>query len=267
MGLAEFALISRKWKPATLVHKKTEEYTGLLEYIALDVLDTRLITISKLVRTSYPQVWIDSILFFTAIGFVLLAAAFSIGLQATASQRDKLWYPLLILAVPVFIAFWTSRRRATYYVKLKNFNELLQKCLKEFNSVDTTHQIKWQYRRLREDDTAALLGLPGPLGRWQVVVVIEVIQIDPEDAHMANEVDMVLPSYNAAVEDVVLDIGPSEDRHPNEDRDLGDDSPHPSYAYPSPPDYSGNSSSPDQHIELSTLPHHTSPPPTYASHH
>jgi hypothetical protein len=33
MGLAEFALVSRKWKPATLVHKNAAEYTSLLEYV------------------------------------------------------------------------------------------------------------------------------------------------------------------------------------------------------------------------------------------
>jgi hypothetical protein len=170
----------------------------------------------------------------------------------------------------------------------EQFNELLQKCLKEFNSVDTANQVKWQYRRLREDDTAASLGLPGPLGRWQVVVVIEAIQIDPEDAinHMANEVDMVLPSYHAAVEDVVLDVGPLDqtNRHPDEERDLGniENSNHPpsSLTYPLPPEYIGASSTPAppsaspaspspqprQEMELSTL-HTTSPPPTYTYQH
>lgn len=152
--------------------------------------------------------------------------------------------------------------------------------------MDTIHQVKWQYRRLREDDTAASLGLPGPLGRWQVVVVIEAIQIDPEDAinHMANEVDMVLPSYHAAVEDVVLDVGPLEEtnRHPDEERDLGniENSHHPpsSLTYPLPPEYIGASSTPvsaspasspsqpRQEMELSTL-HTASPPPTYTYRH
>ncbi|ORZ15685.1 hypothetical protein BCR42DRAFT_415725 [Absidia repens] len=268
MGLAEFALISRKWKPATLLHKTTNEYPSLLEYISSDVLDSRLSTISTLIRNTYPQIWIDTYLFFLAIFFVLFAAAFAIGLQATASQRDKLWYPLLILIAPVFIAFWTSRRRATHYERLKNFNDLLQKCLKEFNSADTTLHIKWQYRRLREDDTVESLGLIGPISQWQVVLVIEVIQIDPEDIHqMANEVDMVLPSYYAAVEDVVLDIGPLDrtEQHPIEQQDLSDHThqQQPSLSYPLPPEYNGSSYIPEPRREMEYVSPATSSPPTY----
>ncbi|CAO3589472.1 unnamed protein product [Absidia cylindrospora] len=261
MGLAEFALISRKWKPAVLMLKSTNDYSSLLEYIAPNELESRLNTISSLVQNSYPQIWIDTYLFVLAIFFVLFAAAFSIALQATASQREKLWYPLLILIVPVIIAFWTSRRRSEYYERLKIFNELLQKYLKEFNSTDMTRQIKWQHRRLREDDTAEALALPGPLSRWQVVMIIEVIQIDPEDIYpLANGMDVVLPSYNAAADDIVLDIGPLDrmDRHPMEEQDIGLD------AHTHPPQYTHTSPSPQPRqelIELSSI--SPSSPPTY----
>ncbi|ORZ13965.1 hypothetical protein BCR42DRAFT_483145 [Absidia repens] len=270
MGLAEFALVSRKWKPAVLMLKSTNDYSNLLEYIAPNVLESRLSNISSLVQNSYPQIWIDTYLFVLAIFFVLFAAAFSIALQATASQREKLWYPLLILIVPVIIAFWTSRRRSEYYEKLKIFNELLQKYLKEFNSTDMAQQIKWQHRRLREDDTAESLALPGPLSRWQVVMIIEVIQIDPEDIHpLVDGMDMVLPSYNAAAEDIVLDIGPLDrtNRHPMEEQDIGLDdahTPQSSLHYPLPPEYNQSSPSPQPRqeiIELTSI--SPSSPPTY----
>lgn len=75
-------------------------------------------------------------------------------------------------------------------------------------SADISRQIKWNYRRLRVDDTAQELRLCPPLSSWTIELVIEVIQIDPE-TDLAREMGETLPSYRAAVQDVVLDIGPS----------------------------------------------------------
>ncbi|KAI8098939.1 uncharacterized protein BX664DRAFT_319965 [Halteromyces radiatus] len=273
MGLAEYALISRKWKPAILIHKPTEQYTQLLEYISVELLNSRLETIDELVRTSFPRIWIDTYLFFLAIFFVLFAAALSIGLQSN-NQRDKLWYPLLILIAPAFIAFWTSRRRGLYYGKLKKFNELLQKCLKEFNSVDTAQHIKWHHRRIREDDTTESLALSPPLSQWQIMLVIEVLQVDPEDIHqLEDQQGMILPSYHAAIEDLVLDVGPRENhnRQPGENqRDLNNVHQHhlSPLSYPLPPDYYNMTSNPipppSNDIELSSIP--SSLPPNYHHH-
>lgn len=72
-------------------------------------------TLEQHVLKEYPHVWIDTILFFIAVVFVILTAAFSIVARAA---NLSLWYPLIVLVVPAVIAFFTTRRRNSYYEKL-----------------------------------------------------------------------------------------------------------------------------------------------------
>lgn len=76
---------------------------------------TRLAAIEQHVAKEYPQIWIDTYLFLIAILLVAVAAAISIVARAA---NAGLWYPLIILLVPAMIAFFTTRRRNTYYIRL-----------------------------------------------------------------------------------------------------------------------------------------------------
>ena len=85
--------------------------------------------------------------------------------------------------------------------------------------MDRPHQIRWDYRRLRDYDTARDLHLPTPLNNWSISLVIEAVQIDPETEVIARGLTGgdTLPSYGAATHDVVLDMGPDlqcDDDHP-----------------------------------------------------
>ncbi|ORX47782.1 hypothetical protein DM01DRAFT_1385794 [Hesseltinella vesiculosa] len=243
MGLASFPIVSQRWKRAALVHATYEDYPRLHDYMTPEVFQVRLDTIKEVIRTSYPQVWIDSYLFFSAIFLVIFAAVLSISLQTTSQDKSQLWYPLLILIGPAIIAFWTSRRRSRYYVKYMKFQEKLQKLLKELTMLDSTLlHIKWHERRPREDDSPAELHLPLPISQYAIPLVIDVIQVNPEDiARLTTDSDNIaLPSYNAAIEDIVLDVGvvDPQQRHPNDEHDLG--TPSSSFSYPLPPVYDGH---------------------------
>lgn len=86
--------------------------------------------------------------------------------------------------------------------------------------MDRPHQVRWDYRRLRDYDTARDLHLPSPLSNWSISLVIEAVQIDPEAEVIARGMTGgdTLPSYGAATHDVVLDMGPDlqcdDDHHP-----------------------------------------------------
>ncbi|KAI8068607.1 hypothetical protein BC940DRAFT_298610 [Gongronella butleri] len=240
MGLAAFALVSQRWRRASLVHGTLEDYPRLQEVMTAEVLDARLAAINELIQTTYPQIWLDSYLFFLAILLVVFAAVLSISLQSTNQDKSKLWYPLLVLVGPATIACYTSRRRTLYYVKFHRFQTNLQTLLKEMTVSDASRHIKWFHRRPREDESPSDLLLEPPMSKYSIALIIQVVQIDPEDlAQQVDDVNLVLPSYHAAIEDVVLDVGvqdPQQRRHPSDERDLGDNASSP-LSFPLPPQY------------------------------
>lgn len=83
---------------------------------------------------------------------------------------------------------------------------MLDTCLKDMTMQDLTRHVKWDYRRLRECDTAQTLHLERPLSSWTISVVVEAIQIDPE-MDTTRVIGEVLPSYTVATRDIVLDVG------------------------------------------------------------
>lgn len=58
--------------------------------------------------------WVDTHLFVLAIFLVIAAAGFAI----IARALQLAMWPLLILLLPAFIAYWTTRRRGLHYIKL-----------------------------------------------------------------------------------------------------------------------------------------------------
>lgn len=95
---------------------------------------TRLTAIDQHVSAQYPQIWIDTWLFLIAILLVALAAAISIVARATDLS---VWYPLIILLAPAMIAFITTRRRNTYYIRLGRVSFLVKGKEEKTNKKDS----------------------------------------------------------------------------------------------------------------------------------
>ncbi|CDS11193.1 hypothetical protein LRAMOSA03456 [Lichtheimia ramosa] len=182
-------------------------HIGTLPKLPKDQFDSHMATLRQLVRKEYPNIYPDTYMFMSAIGFVIATAAFSI---VARGLEISMWYPLLILVAPAILAYWTTRRRSVHYIKMNNFQEHLQQCLKDISELDRPHQVRWDYRRLRDYDTARDLHLPPPVSNWSISLVIEAVQIDPETEVLARGMmgADTLPSYGAATHDVVLDMGP-----------------------------------------------------------
>lgn len=72
-------------------------------------------TIRQLIRNEYPNIYPDTYMFMTAVLLVIATAAFSI---IARGLEISMWYPLLILFAPAFLAYWTTRRRSMHYLKL-----------------------------------------------------------------------------------------------------------------------------------------------------
>ncbi|KAI8990923.1 hypothetical protein BDF20DRAFT_9981 [Mycotypha africana] len=209
MALATFPLLIKRWKRSRIHHANYADYMQLADYLSEELFTTRLNAINNHVYREFPHVWIDSILFIVAILLVIVAAVFSVVARAV---NLSMWYPLIILLAPAIIAFITTRRRNGYYAKLSQYYESLHSSLKEFNSLDVTRQIKWGFRRVRDTDTPADMHLKQPLNKYHINLVIEVIQIDTEN-ELAEEGEM-LPAYETAMMDVVLDVGPEVQQLP-----------------------------------------------------
>ncbi|KAI8644581.1 hypothetical protein BD408DRAFT_383450 [Parasitella parasitica] len=209
MTLASFPLLIRRWNRSKLYHINHSQYAQLVEYMPEDVFLTRLKTIDEHVYKEYPHVWTDTYLFLAAILLVVIAAAFSVVARAA---NISMWYPLIILVMPIMIGVITTRRRNTYYSRLTKYYESLQSCLKELNSLDVTRQVKWGLRRLRDGDTANSLHLRPPLSRYHINFIIDIIQIDTEN-ELAQDGE-ILPAYHTSMTDIVLDIGPEMQQAP-----------------------------------------------------
>ncbi|KAI8328932.1 hypothetical protein EDC96DRAFT_452593 [Choanephora cucurbitarum] len=246
MGLAEFPLLVRRWRRSTLYYAEYNQYSQLREYLPEDIFISRLATIDEHVRHKYPHVWIDTYAFVTAVVFVMGTAAFSVIARAA---ELSMWYPLLLLAVPAFVAFFTTRRKSSYYRRLSDYYESLQSCLKELNSLDVTRQIKWNCRRMRESDTIASLHLKPPSSQYTINFVIEVIQINVEN-ELAQE---MLPAYDTSMMDVVLAVGPEAEQVPGNQSNYITQNSQEITSHPSPPPYE------HQVIEMQAV----QPPPAY----
>ncbi|KAI8069128.1 uncharacterized protein B0P05DRAFT_551651 [Gilbertella persicaria] len=209
MGLAQFPLLVRRWRRSTLYYSDYAKYSQLREYLPEDIFLSRVTTINRHVYREYPHVWIDTYAFLLAVTFVIATAAFSVIARAVDLS---MWYPLILLSVPALVAFFTTRRRNSYYRRLSDYYDSLQSCLKELNSLDVTRQIKWDFRRVRESDTSASMHLKGRLARYNINCVIEVVQINIEN-ELAQEGE-VLPAYDASARDTVLAIGPEIEQAP-----------------------------------------------------
>lgn len=92
-------------------------HIGTLPKLPKDQFDSHMATLRQLVRKEYPNIYPDTYMFMSAIGFVIATAAFSI---VARGLEISMWYPLLILVAPAILAYWTTRRRSVHYIKMNN---------------------------------------------------------------------------------------------------------------------------------------------------
>lgn len=120
-----------------------------------------------------------------------------------------MWCPLVLLLVPTALSFWTSKRKSTLIIKIKevlsSYNQLLgnnkmiliyyaqfesglKKTLYEFNTNDSTHHINWSLERVPIEQA------PKCCSRSAVIfcLMINITEIDPELGIIGGE---ELPTY------------------------------------------------------------------------
>ncbi|KAI9489780.1 hypothetical protein BDB00DRAFT_747778, partial [Zychaea mexicana] len=203
MALASFPVVIHRYKRSVFQVGGYEAYGNLAEYLPKEIFDQRMATIRAIVKERYPHIYPETYMFMAAVVLVVATAALAI---LGRTLDIVIWFPLLILIAPAVLAYGTTRRRSQHQRRFLAFQDVLHLCLKDMTAQDLTHHVKWDYRRLREGDTAQLLNLSRPLSSWTVSLVVEAIQIDPE-MDLNREMGEALPSYGDATRDIVLDIG------------------------------------------------------------
>ncbi|KAK4519721.1 AMSH/STAMBP protein ubiquitin specific-protease [Mucor velutinosus] len=96
-----------------------------------------------------------------------------------------MWCPLLLLLIPTALSFWTSKRRSTLIIKIKEFESALKKTLYDYTATDQS--IKWSLQRVPIDEA--------PCTSVRFCLVIHITELDPEMAYVGEE----LPSYQTAL--------------------------------------------------------------------
>ncbi|KAI9268873.1 hypothetical protein BDA99DRAFT_336167 [Phascolomyces articulosus] len=266
MPLGAFALVNRRWRPSNIVYKEYEDYSQLVRFMPKEIFEARMKTITRLILKEFPHICVDSHLFVLALAMVIAAAVFAIAARALAIA---MWYPLCILIVPAIIAYWTTRRRGLQYIKMSQFHDKLQDCLKKLTMMDAAYQIRWSYRRLELLDSRESLGLKYALDRQAIALVIEVTPIEYNNTTMCStrnsnnnnndrhqqqrRSESVLPTYESIEQDLVLDVGPAPAM-----REITVSIPPPVYT-------SSRQQQQQQHEEASLLRNSTPPPPYHHS--
>ncbi|GAA5795823.1 hypothetical protein HPULCUR_001185 [Helicostylum pulchrum] len=103
-----------------------------------------------------------------------------------------MWCPLILLLVPTGLSFWTSKRRSTLIVKIKEFESRLKKTLYEFNTNDSNHHINWSLERVPIEQA--------PCRSARFCLMIHITELDPEMGIYGEE----LPTYQVATNNIIL---------------------------------------------------------------
>ncbi|KAI8079498.1 uncharacterized protein B0P05DRAFT_540822, partial [Gilbertella persicaria] len=103
----------------------------------------RLDQLDQLVRHHCPSHHIDFYVFIVAILCVVCSAIFTF---IARSLHISMWCPLLLLLIPTGLSFWTSKKRSTLGVRMKQFESLVNKTLYDFSSLD--QHILWTMERM-----------------------------------------------------------------------------------------------------------------------
>ncbi|EPB87703.1 hypothetical protein HMPREF1544_05484 [Mucor circinelloides 1006PhL] len=144
--------------------------------------ETRVEQLSRLVANQCPSHHVDFYVFTIAVLCVICSAIFTF---VARSLHISMWCPLLLLLIPTALSFWTSKRRSTLIIKIKEFESALKKTLYEYTATDQT--IKWSLQRVPIDEA--------PCTSVRFCLVIHVTELDPEMVYVGEE----LPSYQTAL--------------------------------------------------------------------
>ncbi|KAI8379414.1 uncharacterized protein BYT42DRAFT_485061, partial [Radiomyces spectabilis] len=151
----------------------------------------RMQQLQVLVRTTCPSNHIDYYIFVFAISCIICSAAFSL---IARSADISMWYPLILLLIPALLSFWTSRRRSTMLVRIKEFERSLKQILREFTKTDSLSRLRWSFRRPTPEDA-----VPSQYGSARLCLIIELAQLDPELGTYFADHNDGLPSYQTAL--------------------------------------------------------------------
>ncbi|CDH56487.1 predicted protein [Lichtheimia corymbifera JMRC:FSU:9682] len=178
-------IITLRWMPPRIWFEDHDQIPSFIEFLPKAIFEERLRQLDRLVRTQCPSTHIEYYVFVFVIACVACSAGFSL---AARSADISMWYPLILLLVPAALSYWTSRRRATFVHRIRQFELALKQTLREFNKTD---RLKWSFRRPSAHDA-----LPSKYKNARLCLVIQI-------SHYAEE----LPSYHTAVmsSSIVLD--------------------------------------------------------------
>ncbi|KAI9488199.1 hypothetical protein BDB00DRAFT_877670 [Zychaea mexicana] len=183
--LMTISIINMRWRPPRLWLEDHERQIAVFsDILPKQVFDARLQQLNRLVRAQCPSSHTEYYVFVFIITCIACSAGFSL---AARSADISMWYPLILLLVPAALSFWTSRRRATLVLRIKQFEQALKQTLREFNKKD---RIRWSFRRPTAGDP-----LPTEFRTARLCLIIELGRAEEE-----------LPSYQAAVTDAASSI-------------------------------------------------------------
>ncbi|KAG2196641.1 hypothetical protein INT46_002349 [Mucor plumbeus] len=181
--IACFYIVSLRWKPPKLIIKdESNIITSLSSFIPQTLIESRIEQLNCLVQNQCPSHHIDFYIFTIAVLCVICSAIFTF---IARSLNISMWCPLLLLLIPTALSFWTSKRRSTLIVKIKEFESALKKTLYEYTATD--QNIKWSLQRVPVDEA--------PCTSVRFCLVIHIKELDPEMVYVGEE----LPSYQAAL--------------------------------------------------------------------
>ncbi|OAD04722.1 hypothetical protein MUCCIDRAFT_108555 [Mucor lusitanicus CBS 277.49] len=181
--VACFYIVSLRWKPPKMIMlDEANVISGLSSFIPQAVAEARVEQLNRLVANQCPSHHVDFYVFTIAVLCVICSAIFTF---VARSLHISMWCPLLLLLIPTALSFWTSKRRSTLIVKIKEFESALKKTLYEYTATD--QNLKWTLQRVPIDEA--------PCTSVRFSFVIHITELDPEMVYVGEE----LPSYQAAL--------------------------------------------------------------------
>ncbi|CEP13406.1 hypothetical protein [Parasitella parasitica] len=160
--------------------------------IPQNLIEARIEQLDRLVQNQCPSHHVDFYVFTIAVLCVVCSAIFTF---IARSLNISMWFPLLLLLIPTALSFWTSKRRSTLIIKIKEFESALKKTLYEYTATD--QNIKWSLQRVPIDEA--------PCTSVRFCLMIQVTELDPEMVFVGEQ----LPSYQTALSAETIHNPPS----------------------------------------------------------
>ncbi|KAI9272113.1 hypothetical protein EDC94DRAFT_580577 [Helicostylum pulchrum] len=187
--IVHFYIVSLRWRPPKVLIDEESLSRNLSVLLPNTIVEARIDQIRRLVRNHCPSHHIDFYIFLLAVVCIICSAIFTF---IARSLNISMWCPLILLLVPTGLSFWTSKRRSTLIVKIKEFESRLKKTLYEFNTNDSNHHINWSLERVPIEQA--------PCRSARFCLMIHITELDPEMGIYGEE----LPTYQVATNNIIL---------------------------------------------------------------